>query len=35
LTLVTGNVRHFARVHDLLVENWLEVPIGPNREQFS
>jgi tRNA(fMet)-specific endonuclease VapC len=24
LTLVTGNVRHFARVADLLVENWLE-----------
>ncbi len=24
LTLVTGNVRHFARVPDLGVENWLE-----------
>ncbi len=24
LTLVTGNVRHFARVPDLLVENWLK-----------
>lgn len=24
LTLVTGNVRHFARVPDLRVENWLE-----------
>jgi tRNA(fMet)-specific endonuclease VapC len=24
LTLVTGNVRHFARVPGLLVENWLE-----------
>ena len=23
LTLVTGNVRHFARVPDLIVENWL------------
>jgi predicted nucleic acid-binding protein len=23
LTLVTGNVRHFARVPDLVVENWL------------
>ncbi len=23
-TLVTGNVRHFARVEDFLVENWLE-----------
>jgi tRNA(fMet)-specific endonuclease VapC len=23
LTLVTGNVRHFARVPDLAVENWL------------
>ena len=28
LTLVTGNVRHFARVPDLRVENWLEVPAG-------
>lgn len=26
LTLVTGNVRHFARVPDLRVENWLEKP---------
>jgi tRNA(fMet)-specific endonuclease VapC len=25
LTLVTGNVRHFARVPGLRVENWLEV----------
>jgi len=24
LTLVTGNVRHFSRVPDLAVENWLE-----------
>ncbi|MGH2574046.1 MAG: PIN domain-containing protein [Actinomycetota bacterium] len=24
LTLVTGNVRHFARIPDLPVENWLE-----------
>lgn len=24
LTLITGNVRHFARVPDLRVENWLE-----------
>jgi predicted nucleic acid-binding protein len=24
LTLVTGNVRHFERVPDLVVENWLE-----------
>ncbi len=24
LTLITGNVRHFARVPDLTVENWLE-----------
>jgi predicted nucleic acid-binding protein len=24
LTFVTGNVRYFARVADLLVENWLE-----------
>ena len=24
LTLVTGNVRHFSRVPDLTVENWLE-----------
>jgi predicted nucleic acid-binding protein len=24
LTLVTGNIRHFKRVPDLLVENWLE-----------
>jgi predicted nucleic acid-binding protein len=24
LTLVTGNVRHFARVQDLAIENWLE-----------
>jgi tRNA(fMet)-specific endonuclease VapC len=24
LTVVTGNVRHFARVPDLAVENWLE-----------
>jgi len=24
LTLVTGNVRHFARIPDLRVENWLE-----------
>ncbi len=23
-TLVTGNVRHFARIEDLRVENWLE-----------
>ena len=23
-TLVTGNVRHFARVHELRVENWLK-----------
>jgi tRNA(fMet)-specific endonuclease VapC len=23
LTLITGNVRHFARVPDLNVENWL------------
>jgi tRNA(fMet)-specific endonuclease VapC len=29
LTLVTGNIRHFARVPDLRVENWLEVPAGP------
>ena len=28
LTLVTGNVRHFARVPNLRVENWLEVPAG-------
>ena len=28
LTLVTGNVRHFARVPDLRVENWLEIPAG-------
>ena len=26
LTLVTGNVRHFARVPDLRVENWLVPP---------
>lgn len=26
LTLVTGNVRHFARVPNLRVENWLELP---------
>ena len=24
LTVVTGNVRHFQRIPDLLVENWLE-----------
>lgn len=24
LTLVTGNVRHFSRIEDLRVENWLE-----------
>ena len=24
LTVVTGNVRHFERIPDLLVENWLE-----------
>jgi tRNA(fMet)-specific endonuclease VapC len=24
LTLVTGNTRHFSRVADLMVENWLE-----------
>ena len=24
LTLVTGNVRHFARVQALQVENWLD-----------
>jgi tRNA(fMet)-specific endonuclease VapC len=23
LTLVTGNARHFARVHELTIENWL------------
>jgi tRNA(fMet)-specific endonuclease VapC len=26
LTVVTGNVRHFARVPDLAVENWLAEP---------
>ena len=26
LTVVTGNVRHFARVPDLVVENWLVEP---------
>lgn len=26
LTLVTGNVRHFARVPDLRIENWLSQP---------
>lgn len=26
LTVVTGNVRHFARVPGLVVENWLEEP---------
>jgi tRNA(fMet)-specific endonuclease VapC len=26
LTLVTGNVRHFARVPGLVVENWLDPP---------
>ncbi len=30
LTVVTGNVRHFARVPDLAVENWLvEEPPQP------
>ena len=28
LTLVTGNVRHFRRVPNLQVEDWLEVPIS-------
>jgi tRNA(fMet)-specific endonuclease VapC len=28
LTLVTGNVRHFQRVPDLRIENWLENPAG-------
>jgi predicted nucleic acid-binding protein len=23
LTLVTGNVRHFARIPDLRIENWI------------
>jgi tRNA(fMet)-specific endonuclease VapC len=30
LTVVTGNVRHFARVPDLVVENWLAEEQAPN-----